>query len=155
MLYHRRVASQLMSNYGSLVEVKWREIDLFLDVFPNGHLHHIVHLTNALLTTASLRTTTASEILKLFGVLILMSLVKFSNRRDLWATTPSNKYIPLQNFSLFITFKRFEAIRRHVRFSFQPSTEKDSESPSSGWKHIDDFVEALNKHREENFTPSN
>lgn len=62
--------------------------------------------------------------------------------------------MPLMMFSRFMSYNRFEQLRKNVRFSFQPTSERDREEPSCRWKLVDDFVDAINKHREEFFTPS-
>jgi hypothetical protein len=53
-------------------------LDYFLLMFPLPHLNNIVRLTNSELTTLNKRETTAGEVLKFFGILILISKFEFS-----------------------------------------------------------------------------
>jgi hypothetical protein len=68
-------------------------LDYFLLMFPLPHLNNIVRLTNSELTTLNKRETTAGEVLKFFGILILISN-EFSARASLWSNTAPSKYLP-------------------------------------------------------------
>ncbi len=63
-------------------------------MFPLPHLNNIVRLTNSELTTLDKRETTAGEVLKFFGILILISKFEFSARASLWSNTAPSKYLP-------------------------------------------------------------
>jgi serine/threonine protein kinase len=69
-------------------------LDYFLLMFPLPHLNNIVRLTNSELTTLNKRETTAGEVLKFFGILILISKFEFSARASLWSNTAPSKYLP-------------------------------------------------------------
>jgi len=57
-------------------------------VFPQPQLSRIVELTSARLEARRLAPTSAGEILKVFGVLILATRFEFGSRAELWATEP-------------------------------------------------------------------
>lgn len=63
---------------------------------------------------------TRTELLKLFGALVLMARYEFSSRRSLWDETISYKYVRAPTFSHITTYSRFEAIRSSIRFSMCP-----------------------------------
>lgn len=119
-----------------------------------GHLALIVSLTNSNLRDKNDAETTAGEVLKFFGILVLMTRFKFHSRRDLRAAKNKQKLIPTPLFGHFMSEKKFETFRRNIHFSFRPSSEANSEDPVARWKLIDEFVIAINEHREENFSPS-
>eukprot|EP00171_Calliarthron_tuberculosum_P017797 IDg17797t1 len=55
-------------------------------MFPLAHLTKIVSITSAKLKRIGRRETTEAEMLKFFGILILMSRFEFGSKRDLWNT---------------------------------------------------------------------
>jgi hypothetical protein len=64
----------------------------FLLMFPPKQLSDMVHWTNVLLNKASLKEATASEVLKFFGIPILMTKFEFTARASLWNTKVWSKY---------------------------------------------------------------
>lgn len=77
----------------------------------------------------------------------------FSDRRELWESCKPKKYMSFPISGRFMAYSRFEAIRRHVRFSFQPESEIDNKALGARWKLVEDFADTINKHREELFKP--
>lgn len=126
--------------------------DYFTWMFPMSHLAKIVTMTNANLILNNKGVTDASEILRFFGIIILMSRFEFGPRRDLWETKSDNKYIPATNFALFMKHHRFETLRANIRFSNNGSNVDDG--MPNRWALVDDFVTAINRHREMFVTPS-
>lgn len=124
----------------------------FTWMFPMSHLGSIVTLTNVNLNRNGKLATTASEILRFMGVIVLMSRYEFGRRRDLWATSSDNKYIPAPNFGKIMAQHRFHTLRANIRFSDAGSTDDDGEA--NRWGLVDDFVKAINQHREFFVTPS-
>ena len=59
-------------------------LDFFLLMFPPKQLSDMVHWTNRELVKLDLKQTTESELLKLFGMFILMSRFEFTSRHTLW-----------------------------------------------------------------------
>ena len=131
-------------------------LDMFLLSFPPHHLNKIVQLTSSKLLNLNKTPTTKQEILKLFGVLVLITRFEFGSRASLWATTAPSKYIPAPCFGKTgMSRHRFDVLFRCLTFSNQPSERPPSLSHEQWrWKLVDDFVEAFNLHRKENFTPS-
>lgn len=124
----------------------------FTWMFPMSHLPKMVAMTNANLTKNRWAVTDCSEILRLMGVLVLMSRYEYSKRRDLWKTTSENKYVSAPNFSQIMTYTRFMTLRANLRFS--DNGNQDNDGSENRWGLVDDFVAAINFHRETFVTPS-
>jgi hypothetical protein len=58
----------------------------FLLMFPPKQLSGMVHWTNVQLNKASMKETTASEVLKFFGILIRLTKFEFTTTASLWNT---------------------------------------------------------------------
>ena len=82
-----------------------------------SHIPIIVSLTNIELAKRDKPRTNASELLRFFGVLVLMSRFEFGPRRNLWETSTTYKYISAPNFSRIMPNHRFELLRCCLRFS--------------------------------------
>ena len=122
-------------------------MDYFMWMFPHEHLALMVSYTNDSMESRGLRLTTRSEILKFFGVLILMTRIEFSTRRSLWSSQETSKYLPQPQFGNIISRRRFEELRQNVTFSF-PADSNDR------WGMIRDFIVAINDHRASHVIPS-
>ena len=125
--------------------------DYFMWMFPISHLGEIVTYTNIRLARVGKTNTTSTEILKFFGVLILLTRFEFGSRRHLWLTTSKNKYIAAPDFSRFIARHRFDTIRSCIRFSSHPLDDSHDENR---WSLVDEFVDAINDHRKRFVHPS-
>ena len=140
--------------YGS----EWRErpaIDYFYMMFPMEHLPRILRMTNTALGRAKHGLTTASEILGFFGVLILMSRYEFGGtRRNLWRKESDRKYMVAPNFGRAMTRRRFDAIFSGISFNNQPMETGAMTSVQHRWALVNDFLNAINDHREKQFSPS-
>lgn len=134
--------------------IDMRPIEYFYSMFPLTHLASIVLLTDKVLEDSQKQSCTAGEILKFFGVMLLMTRFKFSKRRDLWKRTRANKYIPAPNFGAFLKRDRFELLRSSIRFSYQPERSQNISSEAFRWLLCDDFRKAINQHRQERIEPS-
>ena len=86
-------------------------LDCFMTMMPVTHLARIVELTNDNLLDRSSSPTTTGEILRFFGVLVLMKRVQFGNRRDLWRRDSGCEYLPSYNFGKVMARTRFELLR--------------------------------------------
>ncbi len=126
--------------------------DYFTWMFPMHHLEHIVTLTNAQLVYHQKSVTNGSEILKFFGTIVLMSRFEFGPRRDLWNSVSKNKYISAPNFGQIMPYHRFESLRTCIRFSNNGL--RDDDGAPNRWGLVDDFVRAINMHREMYVSPS-
>ena len=125
--------------------------DYFTWMFPMSHLPTIVTQTNMNLARYSKALTTPDEILRFFGVLVLMTRYEYGDRRNLWKTTSTNKYLAAPNFTRIMPRHRFESLRLCIRFSVCPQSDDDG---VNRWSLVDDFVSAINEHREMFVTPS-
>lgn len=120
------------------------------------HLPSIVALTNAELVKISQAVTTSQEVLKFFGVLILITRFEFTTRASLWSSVATSKYLPAPALNKTqMSRNRFDHLLRCIRFSEQPSVRPEGMSSERWrWKLVDDFVDAFNLHRQQKFTPS-
>jgi len=133
-------------------------IDYFLSVFPQKQLSLITQLTSAKLQLRRLPPTSPGEVLKLFGVLILATRFEFGSRAELWATKPRSKHMPAPAFGsrTGMPRHRFDALWSALTFSRQPPGGPASDDPSGEryrWGLVNDFITAINLHREEHVTP--
>ena len=135
---------------------QWSPIDYFFMMFPMPHLQQIVRLTNEGLSNNNKAPTTAGEILKFLGIMILCTKFEFRTRSSLWSTTPVSKYIPAPSFGTTgMSRMRFDDIWRYICWSKQPAERPpDMTSEQFRWRLVDDFVDAFNDHRASTFQPS-
>ena len=75
-------------------------LEYFLMLFPPEQLQLILQLTNNELAMARKNHTTTREIVKFFGVMLLVSRFEFGSWASLWSNTSTNKYIPAPLFGL-------------------------------------------------------
>lgn len=128
--------------------------DYFMAMFPLDQLVRMVRLTSAKLAARNRPATTAGEVLKFLGVILLATRYEFGARADLWATQARNKYLPAPAFGerTGMPRARFDALWSCVTFSEQRSAGDTSEQ--GRWELITDFVSAINEHRAARVTPS-
>jgi hypothetical protein len=131
-------------------------LDYFMLMFPPAELTLITQLTSEALVKDRKKSTTKGEILKFFGVCILITRFEFSRRAALWSTTAPSKYIPAPCLGKTgMSRNRFDDIMRHIRFSRQPVVRPPGMSSETyRWKLVDDFVMHFNDHRAATFVPS-
>jgi Transposase IS4 len=93
-------------------------LEMFLLMFPPTQLKLIVSETSSQCQLHRCAPTTKDEVIKLFGIFILITKYEFSNRKDLWRVTPKSKYEVAPNFGGLTDMrrKRFEDLWRHIRF---------------------------------------
>ena len=125
--------------------------DFFMWMFPVSHLQKIVSMTNTNLEVQGKQPTSCGEILRFFGLLIMMTRHEYGNRRNLWNTTNKYKYIAAPNFTRIMPRHRFESLRHCIRFSSCPEGDGDG---TNRWSLVDDFVTAINEHKQMFVTPS-
>lgn len=126
-------------------------LDYFYWMFPMSHLGDIVEMMSYQLEQEQNIPTNASEVLRYFGILILMSRFEFATRRDLWRTTSAFKYVPAAKFGRIMPYHRFEALRAFIRYSGGQSS--GNSDTCNRWSLVDDFVTAINNHRATFVTP--
>ena len=86
--------------------------------------------------------TTAGEIVKFFGVMLLVTWFELGSQASLWSNTSTNKYIPASSFSLTgMPRKGFDNLWMCIRFSDQPhNCPSEMTSEQYNWRLVDDFV---------------
>ena len=117
-------------------------------LFPPQQLRLILQLTNNELAMARKNYTTAGEIVKFFGVMLLVTRFEFGSRASLWSNVTTNKHIPAPLFGLTgMPWKRFDDLWMCIRFSDQPCNRpSDMTSEQYRWRLVDDFVKNFNEH---------
>jgi Transposase IS4 len=134
-------------------EQKFTVLDYFLAVFPRKQLQEMEERTNNILESLNpqLQPTTVGEILKFFGVLILITRFEFGKRSSLWATKGFTRLVPPANFGRVtgMSRQRFDDLLRHMVWSEQPK-ERPPEMSHEEWRWslVQDFVDNFNDHRE-------
>jgi Transposase IS4 len=77
---------------------KIRPIKFFMTCFPKDQLKMMVEETSKELQRKGKPKVTKGEMLKWFGILLLITRYEFGKRKELWATKHCCKYIPAANF---------------------------------------------------------
>ena len=126
----------------------YSHLEYFLMLFPPEQLQLILQLTNNELAMARKNYTTAGEIVKFFGVMLLVTRFEFGSRASLWSNVTTNKYIPAPSFGLTgMPRKRFDDLWMCIRFSDQPRNHpSDMTSEQDHWRLVDDFIKNFNEH---------
>ena len=158
----------------------YSRLEYFLMLFPPEQLQLILQLTNHELGMARKTYTSAGEIVKFFGVMLLATCFEFGSRASLWSNVKffgvmllatcfefgsraslwsnvtTNKYIPAPSFGQTgMPRKRFDDLWMCIRFSEQPPNRpSEMTSEQYRWRLVDDFVKNFNEHRAQNFFPS-
>ena len=125
-------------------------------MFPPNQFTHMTILTNEKLQAAGKTQTTKGEILKFFGILILITKFEFGSRASLWATIAPSKYVPAPQLGKTgMSRTRFDTLWRYMRWSYQPRQRPDGVSSERyRWMLVDDFVKHFNDHCTATFIPS-
>jgi hypothetical protein len=132
-------------------------LDYFLSVFPPNAMKRIILLTNVKLRDNNMQEIDIGDLLKFFGIMILITRFKFGNRRDLWRVNEDCRYIPAPRIgdTTGMSKNRFDEIWQCLTFSEQPDERPaNMSSEAYRWMLVDDFVMDFNRHRQDNFRPS-
>ena len=118
-------------------------------LFPPEQLQLILQLTHNELAMVRKKHTTAGEIVKFFGVMLLVTQFEFGSWASLWSNTYTNKYIPARSFGLTgMPWKQFDDLWMCMRFSDQPCNHpSEMTSEQYCWRLVDDFVKSFNEHQ--------
>jgi len=135
---------------------KYSELDCFMACFPKSQLNWMVDRLSRALLDHHREPTTLGEVLKWFGVLMLITRFEFGLRSDLWSPISRCKYIPAPNFGKTgMSRQRWDDIWRYMEWSYQPPTRPDDmSSEHHRWCLVQDFVDRINEHRATFFHPS-
>lgn len=132
-------------------------LEFFMAVFPKDQLNLMVEETSKKLANAGKPKLTKGELLKWFGIMILITRFEFGERNHLWNTKAHCKYIPVPNFGekTGMTRDRFNDLFRLMVWSRQPDSRPEGMSSEAyRWKLVEDFVSNFNEHRSQFFLPS-
>jgi hypothetical protein len=131
-------------------------LEVFLLMMPPAQLELIVYCTNKMLNEKKRKETTKGEILKLIGVILLMTKYTFKSRGSLWSNETPSKYENAPNFGQTQMSKnRFDELWSCLRFAFQPKERPEHMSSEKyRWLLCDNFVNNFNRHHSRNFIPS-
>ena len=132
---------------------RFSRLEYFLMMFPPTQLQNMIRLSNISLLKANEKVTTKGELLKLIGVMILVSKFEFTSRANLWSNTAPSKYIPAPSFGKTgMSRPRFDVLMRHLVYSEQPPERPYCMCHETyRWLLVDDFVEEFNNHRKNFF----
>ena len=141
---------------GSESGKRMSRLDFFLLMFPPSQLTQCTLLTNIAFRKNKIKEATTGEVLKYFGILILLTKFEFNSRRDLWSNLSNHRYIPAPAMGKTgMPRNRFDEFWQHMTWSSQPESRPDHMKHSQfRWRSVDDFVRRFNDYRAENFIPS-
>jgi Transposase IS4 len=154
---------RFMGNDGSYMEPnddlsdsKRSPIDYFMATMPGSTLCRIVSETNEKLCEKEMEPICIAELIRFFGVCILITHCEFEQRRDLWSLSTGCRFLNPANLGMTgMSRNCFEAIWIMITFSKQELTKPDDmSSQEHRWQLVDDFVEDYNHHRRSCFRPS-
>ncbi len=130
-------------------------LEVFLQMFPPYQLSLMVRLTNEQLKRNNREPTTGGEIIKFFGMLVLITKFEFSRRASLWSKTSIHEFEPPPNLGKTgMSRDRFDHLMQSIRFSQQPNDRpSDLTHERWSWMLVDDFVNNFNTWRQSNFIP--
>ena len=128
-------------------------LEYFWMLFPPEQLQLILQLTNNELAMVRKNYTTTGEIVKFFGVMLLVTWFGFGSQVSLWSNTSTNKYIPAPSFGLTgMPWKQFNDLWMCIRFHDQPCNHpSEMTSEQYCWRLVDDFVKNFNEHQAQIF----
>ena len=97
----------------------------------------------------------AGEIVKFFGVMLLVTQFEFGSRASLWSNMSTNKHIPAPLFGLTgMPQKQFDDLWMCIRLSDQPCNRpSEMTSEQYRWRLVDDFIKNFSEHRAQIFFP--
>jgi hypothetical protein len=135
---------------------RFSRLEYFLFSFPPTQLREMVRLTNIELNKDGKHGTTIGEILKLMGIITLMTQYEFGERAELWSQTAPSKYKLAPAFGRTgMSRNRYDDLWKNIRWSEQPADRPDGMSHSSyRWMLVDGFVNRFNQFRVSNYIPS-
>ena len=127
----------------------------FETAFPMDYLPTIVKLTNEELGAAYLPPTDKEEIMKFFGILLLIPHLPRMPRKELWSPKPRTKFSVAPSLGLTgMSRDRFEHLFTYVRFSDRPKSKpRTMANETYAWKLVEDFVDAVNEHKASHVYP--
>lgn len=126
-----------------------KPLDYFLLMFPPEHLLDISEATTRRLQARASKPTSPGELLRFFGILVLMTRVEFGERRSLWSLEQPNPRVQQVNLSSDMSRHRFDELLSHISFSGEQFA-----ATGDRWSEVEGFVDAINAHRRAVVTPA-
>ena len=154
--YSGRVFTQNCDTQDHNIKCELSPFDLFMASFPKEQLKFMLEQTTASLQMAGKSPTSIGEILKWFGVTLLMTRFEFGGRHTLWSENNGSKYVPSANIGTRTGMSRecYDQLQQHISWSFQLSQRPEGmSSESHRWMLVDGFVQRFNDHRKKHFMP--
>jgi Transposase IS4 len=147
---------EFMEELDDVSDTKRTPLDYFLASMPPATIKRVLKETNEKLLEREADELAIAELLRFFGVCILITRFKFGRRRELWGQATGSKYIPTANIAdTGMSRHRFEEIWSVLSFSHQePERPYGMSSADYRWTLVDDFVNDFNRHRRARFRPS-
>jgi Transposase IS4 len=141
---------------GSNSDKRLSRLDIFLLMFPPSELNLLLFCTNTNLDLKNYKMTTKGEIIKFFGVSLLITKFEFRSRATLWSTTEASKYEIAPSFGrTAMPHKRFDQLWECIQWANQPKVKPQGMSSERYiWHIVDGFVNEFNNHWVKNFIPS-
>jgi Transposase IS4 len=140
---------------GGNTDKNMSRLDVFFLMFPPEQIRTILRCTNIQLQAKGRPLLTRGELIRVLGVMILVTKFEFQNRGDLWSSRPPTPYEHAPNFGRTgVSKNRFDEIIKFLRWSEQPEEMGDLTSEQYRWALVDDFVDNFNQHRATRFIPS-
>jgi Transposase IS4 len=123
---------------------------------PPTSIKRILRETNKKLLEQEADELGIAELLRFFGVCILVIRMQFGRRRELWGRVTGSKYIVPANFAATGMLRnRFKEIWSLLLFSHQEEVQPYGMSSADyRWTLVDNFVDDYNCHRVARFKPS-
>ena len=98
-------------------------LDFFLLMSPPSQLTQCTLLSNIAFRKNHIKETATGEVLKYFGILILLTKFEFNSRRDLWSNLSNHRYIPTPTIGKTgMPRNRFDQFWQHMTWSSQPES---------------------------------
>ena len=104
--------------------------------------------TTARLQRKALKPTSTGEILRFFGILVLITRLEFSERRTLWGGRHGSKRVQQVDLARDMSRHRFEEILSYISFSAIVLPPADDR-----WAEVEGFAKAITAHRHAVVTP--
>ena len=102
------------------------------------------------------RTKTTGKMLKMFGIMILITQYEFTSHASLWSTTATYKYMSAPSLGKTgMPRKNFDNFMRHLVWSEKPEVRpNDTSHGKYRWLLVDGFLNKINEYRAKYFNPS-
>jgi hypothetical protein len=135
---------------------KLTHLKAFLLMMPPAQITEELRLMNLKLKKKGKQEATRGELLKFYGVNILVTRLRPHSRRDLWEGKRKCKYIEPNDLSRTgMTRHRYEEMLSAWEFSACPDEKPDGMTYQQwAWSKLDGFVTRFNEHRAAKYSPT-